>query len=452
MRRSVSASKRTVADSGTYSTFAVSPSTAAATALQKSTSKPCQAPDPSFSEKPASPSLTPQINFSLERTSSSVPAVALSVTTKVPIKDAATAQLKRKLSVICVRRLRLTPPWNLGGANLPGRAGEDACPHQAARFGGRGGPPALRGRKELNSRLGATPAVSRLTGAPLRPRAPAVSPPASRRSPRSACTGARFSGPMPKSSPRPPPTTPPVPAPFPVPAAIRWTAPWRGPRASSWPGPPPRWWAPAPATTAPPSYARCTCSRAWTSSTAAAPRPASGCCGGWLTRGAPSTSGRGPNPGDLVFFDDTHDRNHDGRRNDPLTHVGIVVRTESDGTVVFAHRLDRGVVLGRMNLSDPGVRTVGGRVVNDWLREGGAVRGSAARSSPASPPWPESRIRSRKPARAAKASRSSWRRRALPRPRPCRRRPSSGRARRHPARPAARRRGAAWPRRCRARP
>src|SRR5262249_56157207 len=96
MRRSVSPLKRPSAVSGTYSTFAVSPSTAAATALQKSTSKPRQTPDPSFSEKPGSPSLTPQINLSLDRTSSSVPAAALSVTTKPSIKNTTTAQNTNK--------------------------------------------------------------------------------------------------------------------------------------------------------------------------------------------------------------------------------------------------------------------------------------------------------------------------------------------------------------------
>src|SRR4249919_2962525 len=101
MRRSVSASKRTVADSGTYSTFAVSPSTAAATALQKSTSKPRQTPDPSFSEKPGSPSLTPQINLSLERTSSSVPADALGDTMKLSIKNTAAAQTTNKRVKTC---------------------------------------------------------------------------------------------------------------------------------------------------------------------------------------------------------------------------------------------------------------------------------------------------------------------------------------------------------------
>src|SRR5262249_4635167 len=106
MRRSVSALKRTSAVSGTYSTLAVSPSTAAATALQKSTSKPRQTPDPSFSEKPGSPSLTPQINLSLDRTSSSVPAAALSGTTKLSIKNTTTAQTEKNRVKICVRRLR----------------------------------------------------------------------------------------------------------------------------------------------------------------------------------------------------------------------------------------------------------------------------------------------------------------------------------------------------------
>src|SRR5262249_22393813 len=79
-----------------YSTFAVSPSTAAATALQKSTSKPRQTPDPFFSEKPGKPSLTPQINLSLDRTSSSVPASALCVTTKPSIKNTTTAENTKK--------------------------------------------------------------------------------------------------------------------------------------------------------------------------------------------------------------------------------------------------------------------------------------------------------------------------------------------------------------------
>jgi hypothetical protein len=50
---------------------------------------------------------------------------------------------------------------------------------------------------------------------------------------------------------------------------------------------------------------------------------------------------RGPvvQAGDLVFFDNTWDYNGDGLVNDPLTHVGIVERVESNGTIVFISRV-----------------------------------------------------------------------------------------------------------------
>jgi len=80
---------------------------------------------------------------------------------------------------------------------------------------------------------------------------------------------------------------------------------------------------------------------------------------------------RGPraSPGDLVFFDNTWDANSDGLINDALTHVGVVERTEPDGTVVFISRVARSIERHRMNLTEPGVhRTVGGRILNDYLR------------------------------------------------------------------------------------
>lgn len=60
-----------------------------------------------------------------------------------------------------------------------------------------------------------------------------------------------------------------------------------------------------------------------------------------------------PLPGDLVFFHDTYDRNGDGLPDDPLTHVGVVERTGSDGTVTFLHRGARGVARGVMSLRHP---------------------------------------------------------------------------------------------------
>lgn len=74
-------------------------------------------------------------------------------------------------------------------------------------------------------------------------------------------------------------------------------------------------------------------------------------------------------PGDLVFFDNTWDFNGDGRLNDPLTHVGVVERIESDGTVVFISRVAEAVERYRMNLALPHVhKTADGRTLNDYIR------------------------------------------------------------------------------------
>ncbi|RKH37525.1 CHAP domain-containing protein [Corallococcus llansteffanensis] len=84
------------------------------------------------------------------------------------------------------------------------------------------------------------------------------------------------------------------------------------------------------------------------------------------------TDGR-PVPGDLVFFRETYDQNRDGRRNDGLTHVGLVDGVDADGTVTVIHRVKRGVVRYRMNLARPHLprdpRT--GEVLNDMLRNPG---------------------------------------------------------------------------------
>jgi NlpC/P60 family len=74
-------------------------------------------------------------------------------------------------------------------------------------------------------------------------------------------------------------------------------------------------------------------------------------------------------PGDLVFFNNTWDYNGDGKVNDPLTHVGIVERQESDGTVVFISRVAGAVERYRMNLGLPHVhKSASGRILNDYLR------------------------------------------------------------------------------------
>jgi peptidoglycan DL-endopeptidase CwlO len=58
-----------------------------------------------------------------------------------------------------------------------------------------------------------------------------------------------------------------------------------------------------------------------------------------------------PRIGDLVFFDNTYDRNDDGQDNDWLTHVGIVESIDPDGTVSYVHRIGATVVRFHMNLN-----------------------------------------------------------------------------------------------------
>jgi hypothetical protein len=63
-----------------------------------------------------------------------------------------------------------------------------------------------------------------------------------------------------------------------------------------------------------------------------------------------------PLTGDIVFWDNTYDRNRDGLWNDPLTHVGMVVQTGEGGLIEYVHlNNSEGIVIERMNLLQPGV-------------------------------------------------------------------------------------------------
>jgi len=77
-----------------------------------------------------------------------------------------------------------------------------------------------------------------------------------------------------------------------------------------------------------------------------------------------------PAPGDLAFFDDTHDRNGNGRRDDDLTHIAVVLNVDPDGTIHLAHGgTSRGRAALTMNLLRPHERLgQDGAVLNDWLR------------------------------------------------------------------------------------
>lgn len=78
-----------------------------------------------------------------------------------------------------------------------------------------------------------------------------------------------------------------------------------------------------------------------------------------------------PAPGDLVFFRETYDRNRNGRRDDGLTHVGVVEAIDARGTVTFVHRSGTGVTRAKLDLGSPLDKRR-----NDFLRP--ARRGSPA--------------------------------------------------------------------------
>ena len=80
-------------------------------------------------------------------------------------------------------------------------------------------------------------------------------------------------------------------------------------------------------------------------------------------------------PGDLVFFRQTWDRNHNGRLDDGLTHIAIVESVDGEGTITFIHRSGQGVTRARMNLAQPHQREI-----NDFLRPAGAHWGPALAS------------------------------------------------------------------------
>lgn len=61
-----------------------------------------------------------------------------------------------------------------------------------------------------------------------------------------------------------------------------------------------------------------------------------------------------PAVGDLIFWDNTYDRNEDREFNDYFTHAGMVVDVDRDGTITYAHHNYRlGIVYEQMNLLHP---------------------------------------------------------------------------------------------------
>jgi hypothetical protein len=65
---------------------------------------------------------------------------------------------------------------------------------------------------------------------------------------------------------------------------------------------------------------------------------------------------KNPRIGDIIFWNNTVDKDGDGKMDDGLTHVGMVVATREDGTIDYIHNdYKQGIVIAHMNLKKPDI-------------------------------------------------------------------------------------------------
>jgi len=77
-----------------------------------------------------------------------------------------------------------------------------------------------------------------------------------------------------------------------------------------------------------------------------------------------------PRPGDIIFWDNTWDANGDGNlSDDPLTHAGVVMSVDPDGTIHYVHEhVIKGVTVESMNLLRPrDYYDPQGRIINNAM-------------------------------------------------------------------------------------
>jgi hypothetical protein len=96
---------------------------------------------------------------------------------------------------------------------------------------------------------------------------------------------------------------------------------------------------------------------------------------------------RYPRPGDLVFWDNTYDANNNGQADDELTHVGVVISIDADGSIRYLHYNYRlGPVMDHMDLTRVDVITdtgdgTGDGTVNSVIRMRGSPKYDGANAA-----------------------------------------------------------------------
>lgn len=89
----------------------------------------------------------------------------------------------------------------------------------------------------------------------------------------------------------------------------------------------------------------------------------------WLRAVKEKRVGTGRPPvGALAFFDRTWDSNGNGKVDDTLTHVGVVVGVDADGRVAIADRQGGKIALSYMDLAQPSTHARAGKVRNSFVR------------------------------------------------------------------------------------
>ncbi len=88
----------------------------------------------------------------------------------------------------------------------------------------------------------------------------------------------------------------------------------------------------------------------------------------YFNKSTPKNKKYVPQVGDIIFFDNTHDKNRDKKVNDFFTHVAIVLSIDDDNTINYIHKSSRGINTQLMNLDEPNSLYINKKRVNSYLR------------------------------------------------------------------------------------
>ncbi len=74
---------------------------------------------------------------------------------------------------------------------------------------------------------------------------------------------------------------------------------------------------------------------------------------------------------DIIIFDNTYDRNKNGKDDDLFTHVALIVDVKDDGTIVYIHKSNRGVQKGYMNILKGNLHSINNEIINSYIKDNG---------------------------------------------------------------------------------